>query len=108
MYKDVFGLLIDILPESLQANLLAKKVSQQLATKEFHSDLNIKFRDETKLEKLFHRKNNVYMPAIEVFQIEFLNKHHNDLFIGHLAIIKIYHTLCREYFWPNMYKQEDK
>ncbi len=45
IYEDVSKSLIDVLPEFLRADSLAKKVTQRLATIESNSDLNIDFRD---------------------------------------------------------------
>ncbi len=45
LYEDVSKSLIDALPEFLQADPLAKKVTERLATKESNSALNIDLRD---------------------------------------------------------------
>ncbi len=45
IYEDVSKSLIDALPEFLQADPLAEKIIQQLATGESNSDLNIDLRD---------------------------------------------------------------
>lgn len=45
IYKNVFKFLTNILPEFLQSNHLANKVTQQLATNKFNLDLNIDFYD---------------------------------------------------------------
>ena len=45
IYEDVSKSLIDALPEFLQADPLAEKIIQRLATGESNSDLNIDFRD---------------------------------------------------------------
>lgn len=42
-YKNVSKSLIDVLPEFLQADPFAKKVTQQLATRKSNLDLNIDF-----------------------------------------------------------------
>ena len=47
IYEDVSKSLIDALPEFLQADPLAKKVTQRLANRELNSDLNIDLRDWT-------------------------------------------------------------
>ncbi len=47
LYEDVSKFLIDVLPEFLRADPLAKNVTQRLATRESNSDLNIDLRDRT-------------------------------------------------------------
>ena len=47
LYENVSKSLIDALPEFLRADLLAKKVTQQLTTKKSNSDLNIDLLDWT-------------------------------------------------------------
>ncbi len=58
IYQDVSKFLIDALPECLRAELLAKKVTQRLATKESNNDLNIDLRDWTQRGEL--PSNNPY------------------------------------------------
>ncbi len=47
IYKDVSKSLIGVLPEFLRADPFAKKVTQQLATRDSNLDLNIDLRDWT-------------------------------------------------------------
>ncbi len=47
LYENVSKLLIDALPEFLQADRLAKKVTHRLATRESNLDLDIDLRDWT-------------------------------------------------------------
>ncbi len=54
MYKAVFKFLIDVLSEFLQADPLAKKVTQQLPTRESNSDLNINLHDWTQRGELLY------------------------------------------------------
>ncbi len=106
-YEDRFKSLIHALPEFLRFDSLAKKITQQLATRESYLDLNIGFRDWTQREELLCKGSVLYIPEVEAIQIEILQKHHDDPFAGHLATQKTYNTLHHEYFWPNMYKQVD-
>ena len=55
IYEDVSKSLIDALPEFLQADPLAKKVTQWLATRELNLYLNIDFRDKTRRGELFYK-----------------------------------------------------
>ncbi len=107
IYKDVSKSLIDALPEFLRADPFAKKVTQQLATKESTSDLNIDPRDWTKRGELLYKRSVLYIPEVEVIRMEILKKYHDDPFAGHLATKKTYNTLSHKYFWPNMYKPVD-
>ena len=107
IYEDVSKYLIDALPEFLQADLLAKKVTQRLATRESNSDLNIDLRDWTKRGELLYKGSVLYIPEVEALRMEILKKHHDDPFAGHLATKKTYNTLRHKYFWLNMYKQVD-
>ncbi len=45
LYEDVSKSLIDALPEFLRADTLPKNVTQQMATRESNSDLDIDLRD---------------------------------------------------------------
>ena len=107
LYEDVSKSLIDALPEFLRADPLAKKVTQQMATRESNSDLNIDLRDWTQRGELLYKGSVLYIPEVEALRMEILKKHHDDPLAGHLATKKTYNTLRHKYFWPNMYKQVD-
>ena len=62
LYEDVSNFLIDVLPEFLRPDLLVKKITQGLATKESNSDLNIDFRDCTKRGELLYKGSVLYIP----------------------------------------------
>ncbi len=55
IYVEISKFLIDALPKFLRADLLAKKVTQRLATKESSLDLNIDLRDWTQRGELLHK-----------------------------------------------------
>ncbi len=107
MYEDVSKSLIDALPEFLRVDLLAKKLTQRLATTESNSDLNMDVRDWTMRRELFYKGSVLYIPEVEDVRMEILKKYHDDPFAGHLATMKTYNTLRYKYFWPNMYKPVD-
>ena len=52
IYKDVSKSLIDVLPEFLRADPIAKKVTKRSATKKSNADLNIDIRDSTQRGEL--------------------------------------------------------
>ncbi len=107
IYEDVSKSLIDALPEFLRADPIAKKITQQLATKESNSALNIDFCDCTQREELLYKGSVLYLPEIEALWMEILKKHHDDPLISHLAIKKTYNTPPHKYVWRSMYKQID-
>lgn len=67
MYEDVFKSLFDALPEFLQANTLAKKVNQRLATRESNSALNNHFRDGTQHGELLYKGSICIYRRLKVF-----------------------------------------
>ncbi len=105
IYEDVSKSLIDILPEFLRADPLAKKVTHRLATRESNSDLDIDLRDWTQRGELLYKGSLLYIPEVEALRMEILKNHHDDPFAGHWATKKTYNTLCHKCFWHNMYKQ---
>ncbi len=65
IYEDVSKSLIDALPELLRADLLAKKLTHRLATRESNSDLDIIPRDWTQRGELLYKGSVLYMPEVE-------------------------------------------
>ncbi len=105
IYEDVSKSLIDDLPEVLQADPFAKKVTQRLAIRESNSDLHIDLRDLTQRGELLYEGSVLYILELEALWMEIWKKHHDDLFASHIATNKMYNTPRNKYFWPHMYKQ---
>ncbi len=88
LFEDISKSLIDDLPEFLRADLLAKKITHRLTTRELNSALNIDLRDWTQQRELLYKISVLYIPEAEAFRIEILKKHHDDPLAGHLATKK--------------------
>ncbi len=107
IYEEVSQSQIDALPEFLQADPLAKKISQRLAPRKLKLDWNIELRDWMQCGELLYKGSVLYIPKVEALWMKILKKYHDDPLAGHLATKKTYNTLCHKYFWLNMYKQID-
>ncbi len=83
IYEKVSKSLIDALPEFLRADPFAKKATQRLATKESNSDLNIDLCEWTHRGDLLFKGSVLYIPEVEVLQVEILKKHYDDSLAGH-------------------------
>ncbi len=80
--------LLDVLPEILQANSLAKKKTLQLAIKDFDSDLDNGFCNRTKHGKLFYNGTVLCILEIQALWMKFLKKHYDVPLTGSLAVKK--------------------
>lgn len=104
-YEEVGTSLIEMLPEFLRIDPLAKHMLEQITAREDNPGMSGSHPLWLRRDDLLYFDSVLYIPHTESLRLGIIKKHHDEPLAGHLATEKTFALIRAKYYWPDMRKQ---